>query len=275
METVPAQNITLQGQVLLYTKPELLSRELHGKLGVNPSPGRFSFAAKTHLCPITVPEFGPAGVCYPIIFVGDDYNPVVVFGLEDGVNLFADPETGYEPDVYIPTYIRRYPFVLAQGEQPPAGEEERMLVGIDRGYPYIAEGGEYPFFEKGEPTAYTQRCIQFCNDFEAQHRMTRSFVQLLKDLDLFDNRTASYQPSGPDGAPQGDPVQVAQFYAVSEPKLNALPADKLVELRDNGALAQIYAHMTSLFGWDRLIARALIRQQKIIDAQTAGAANAR
>jgi hypothetical protein len=275
METVPAQNVTLQGQVMLYTKPELLSRELHGNLGVNPSPGRFTFAAKTHICPLTVPEFGPAAVCYPIIFVGAEHQPVTVFGLEDGTNLFADPEAGFEPDVYIPAYIRRYPFVLAQAEQPAAGEEERMLVGVDRGYSHIVEGGQFPFFENGEPTQYTQRCIQFCNDFEAQHRMTISFVQLLRDLDLFENRNATYQPQGPDGAPQGDPVTVAQFFAVSEQKLNALPQEKLKELRDNGALAQIYAHLTSLFAWERLIMRALIRQQKIMDAQAAGAANAK
>ena len=275
METVPAQNVSLQGQVMLYTKPELLSRELHGTLGLEPSPGRFPFAAKTHVCPLTVPEFGPAAVCYPIIFIGPEYSPVAVFGLEDGSNLFADPEAGFEPDVYIPAYIRRYPFVLAQAEQPAAGDEGRMLVGIDRGYPYIVEGGQFRLFENGEPTEYTQRCIRFCDDFEAQHRMTLSFVQLLRELDLFDTRTASYQPQGPDGAPQGEPVTVAQFFAVSEEKLNALPTEKLVELRANGALAQIYAHMTSLFGWERLIMRALLRQQKILDAQAAGAANAK
>ena len=30
--------------------------------------------------------------------------------------------------------------------------------------------------------------------------------------------------------------------------------EKLAELRDNGALQQIYAHIISLFGWDRLVA---------------------
>ena len=38
------------------------------------------------------------------------------------------------------------------------------------------------------------------------------------------------------------------------------PAEKLVELRDNGALGQIYAHLVSLVGWDRLIAMAVMRQ---------------
>jgi hypothetical protein len=32
-----------------------------------------------------------------------------------------------------------------------------------------------------------------------------------------------------------------------------------VEIRSNGALAQIYAHLLSLVGWDRLVALALAR----------------
>lgn len=265
MEQVSAQNASLTGQVMLYNNPELLSRELHGKLGLNPSPGRFTFAAKAHICPLTVPEFGPAALSYPVIFVGPEQQPVVVMGLEEGQNLYANAEEGFDPDAYIPCYIRRYPFVLAQAEPGtasntigPQGDGERMLVGIDRGYPYMVEGGEYRLFENGEPTEYTKNCIQYCNDFETQHRMTLTFVQLLKDLDLLETRSASYQPQNADGT-QAEPITIAQFFAVSEAKLNELPAEKLVELRTSGALSQIYAHLHSLSGWERLIVRAMIR----------------
>jgi hypothetical protein len=46
---------------------------------------------------------------------------------------------------------------------------------------------------------------------------------------------------------------------VSEEKLKALPDAKLRELINTGALPQIYAHLTSLSGWDRLINLAFIR----------------
>jgi hypothetical protein len=58
----------------------------------------------------------------------------------------------------------------------------------------------------------------------------------------------------------GETRKIADFFAVSEVKLNALPADKLAELRSNGALQQVYAHLNSLFGWERLIVRAVARQ---------------
>ena len=62
---------------------------------------------------------------------------------------------------------------------------------------------------------------------------------------------------------------VAEYFAISEDKLKALSPEKFAELRDNGALAQMYAHMTSLLGWDRLIARALVRAQARADAAPA------
>lgn len=273
METVPVQNISLTGNVLLYTQPELLSREHHGSLGVNVAPTRFGFASGAHVSPLTVPEFGPAALSYPIIFVGNDVQPVAVMGLEEGQNLFCTPEKGFEVDAYITCYIRRYPFVLAAAENQPANEEERMLVGIDRGYPFLVEKGEYRLFENGEPTEYTQNCIKFCNDFETQHRMTQSFIQMLKDMDLFEPRSATYTPTNADGTP-AEPVTVAQFQAVSETKLNALPDAKINELRSTGALSQIYAHLNSLFGWERLIIRAMARQQAAMDAAASAATGA-
>jgi hypothetical protein len=103
--------------------------------------------------------------------------------------------------------------------------------------------------------------MEFCNNFEMERQRTESFVQLLKDLDLFETKTANFQPPpGPDG--QQPPAQkIADYFGVSEEKLNKLPPEKYIELRDNGALAQIYAHLVSLVGWDRLISLALTRAQ--------------
>jgi len=256
---------------MFYRQPELLSKELHGKLGVNVSPTRFTFAMGSHVCPLTVQEFAAASTCYPIIFVGQEYNPVCVFGVSEGQNLFATDEKGFDTDTYIPAFIRRYPFVLANpGNAPEA--DGRMLVGIDRAYEYIAENAAYPFFdEKGEPTDYTQRCMQFCNDFEAQVRSTQMFVELLKELDLMEQRSTSYTPQAQDGTASGEPKLVAEYFGVSEDKLKALPKEKLADLAASGALQQIYAHLNSLFGWERLIVRHFLRWQEMEQAQAANA----
>ena len=44
--------------------------------------------------------------------------------------------------------------------------------------------------------------------------------------------------------------------------ISQVDQDKYIALRDNGALGQIYAHIVSLLGWDKLIAMAFERAAK-------------
>jgi hypothetical protein len=255
MTTTTAQQPgPITGNVMFYSQPEPLSPELHGKLGVVQSDKPFKFAKVGHAVPLTVGEFPLAAVTGPIIFVGDEKTPIAVMGLNAGDNMFVGDDGLFEPGVYIPAYIRRYPFVFAQDDQA-----QQMVLCIDRKAEFIVQGGEIPFFDKdGKPSEYTQRCMEFCNNFEQERQRTMAFVQILKDLDLFESKTANFTPVNPDGS-SGEPQKIAEYFGVSEEKLNKLPPEKFIEIRDNGALGQIYAHLLSLVGWDRLIALAMAR----------------
>jgi hypothetical protein len=249
------------GNVLFYSKPEPLSRELHGKIGLRRMDRPFGFAAKTNVVPLTVGEFPVAGISYPIIFAGERYQPLAVMSIRQGTNLYVGDNGAFEVGAYIPAYVRRYPFVLANDQS-----RGQLVVCIDREAEMLGENPDLPFFnEQGEPTDYTNGCIQFCNDFENEGRRTESFISLLRELDLFEVARASFTPNLPDGT-QGEPQPIAEYFAVSEAKLKALPQDKLLELVANGAVAQIYAHMMSLTGWDRLIAMTMARQPVIAAA---------
>src|SRR5690349_3481978 len=103
----------ITGNVLFYTNPEPLSREMHGKLGVSRVEKPFGFAKAGHVVPITVAEFGLAALSYPIIFAGEQRQPLAVMGLNAGDNLFVKADGTFDVGAYIPAYIRRYPFVLA------------------------------------------------------------------------------------------------------------------------------------------------------------------
>lgn len=245
----------LTGNVLFYSRPEPLTKEQHGALGVKRTDTPYAFTRSANVVPLVVTEFTPAALSYPIIFAGEAKVPVAVTGISNGENLFVDERGQYDQDSYLPAYVRRYPFVFANDQ---AGE--RLIVCIDAAAEAIGEQPDAPFFENGEPSEFTQNAIKFCEDFETERRRTDSFVELIKGLDLFDVRRAMFTPRNPDGS-AGEPQQIAEYFAVSEEKLNAIPTEKLVELRDNGALGQIYAHLISLQGWDRLIARALLRAQ--------------
>lgn len=268
MATTTAQQTPMgqiSGNVLFYKQPEPLAKELHGKLGVKRMDGPFAFAKEGHAVPLTVGEFPLAAVTGPIIFVGDEKLPIAVMGLNAGENMFVRDDGTFEPGAYIPAYVRRYPFVFANDSSA-----NQMVLCVDRQAEFIVEGGDLPFFDdKGEPSDYAKNCIEFCNNFEVERQRTMSFVQLLKDLDLFETKTANFTPTNPDGT-RGEPQKIAEYFGVSEEKLNKLPAEKMVELRDNGALGQIYAHLLSLVGWDRLVAIAMARAA----AQQPVAANA-
>jgi hypothetical protein len=245
----------ISGNALFYSRPEPLNVQAHAKLGLRRIDKPFLFAATTQAVPMTVSEFVAASLSFPIIFAGEKRQPLGVMGIEANVNMFVLPTGFFEVGVYVPAYIRRYPFVLANDES-----RGQLVVCIDRGAEMLGDLPDLPFFDpNGGPTDYTKGCIQFCNDFEVEVRRTESFVALLTELDLFETRKTTYTPTNPDGT-QGVPQDIAEYYAVSEDRLKALPDAKLRELMDNGALRQIFAHMNSLFGWDRLISLTLARQ---------------
>ena len=60
--------------------------------------------------------------------------------------------------------------------------------------------------------------MEFCNNYEVERQRTAGFVQLLKDLDLFEVKTANFTPSNPDGTPAPQ-QRIADFCGVSEQKL--------------------------------------------------------
>jgi hypothetical protein len=248
--TDTTSNAALSGNVLFYGKPEPLSFEAHSTLGVDPVDKPYGFVSQANLVPLTVTEFAPAALSYPVIFVGEQRQPVAVMALRAGENLFVTAAGEFRAEAYIPAYVRRYPFVFANDEA-----QKRLILCIDRDASFIREGGATPLFVDGKPTPYVDQAMEFCNNFEQERQRTDAFVDLLKDLDLLDTRESIFTPRNPDGT-TGTPQKIAEYFAVSEDKLKALPAEKLVELRDNGALGQIYAHLVSLLGWDRLIAMA-------------------
>jgi hypothetical protein len=245
----------VSGLALFYTKPEPLNVEAHGKLGLRRIDRPFAFAAKGQAVPLTVSEFMGASLSYPVIFAGERYTPLAVMGIEQNMNMFLRPDGYFEPGVYVPGYIRRYPFTLASDT-----ERQQFVVCIDRGADMVGDLPDLPFFDAGgQASDYTKGCIQFCNDYEQEVRRTESFVQVLRDLDLFETKKTTYTPTNPDGS-QGVVQEIAEYFAVSEDKLKALPDAKLRELMDNGALRQIFTHLNSLGAWDRLINIALSRQ---------------
>jgi hypothetical protein len=253
--TTPISNAgpaALSGQVLFYKNPQPLSAEEHGGLGVKQIAQPFSFLREAHAVPVTVTEFGIAGASYPVIFVGEERTPVAVMGVRQGQNLYVNADGMVMDDYYIPAFVRRYPFVFAADEG-----SDRLLLCVDRAAPMVSNQPEVPFFQNGQPTQFTNDAIEFCKEFERQRRATVDFVKLIRDMDLFEQKTVTFQPRDPQGNATGPAQKIADYWAISEERLSALAPEKFMELRNNGALGACYAHLVSLLNWTKVVNRAV------------------
>jgi hypothetical protein len=243
----------LTGQVLFYRRPEPLSLDRHRKLGIKQVSAPFAFLRTAHAVPVTVTEFGLAATSFPIIFVGQEKTPVAVMGIRQNENEYVDASGNPDPDSYMPAFVRRYPFVFASDNQ-----SDRLLLCIDREASMISENADVPLFEGEQPSRFTQDAIEFCKEFERQRRATVEFIEMIDRAGLFETKSVTFTPRDPSGA-AGEPQKIADYFAISEERLNNLSNDKFQEIRNTGALAPIYAHMVSLLNWQRVIQRTLRR----------------
>ena len=85
------------------------------------------FLKNAHAIPLTVDEFVEAQRDLPIIFTaGDDPLPLALMGLNEGINTYVNDKGRIDDPVYLPAYVRRYPFMLAK-LQPDAEELSPLL----------------------------------------------------------------------------------------------------------------------------------------------------
>jgi hypothetical protein len=244
------------GKILFYNQLEPLSVEKHRGLGVSQVANPFSFLADTHLVPLTVDEFGLAAVCYPIIFDTQSKTPLAVMGLRPGMNVFLGADGSLDPEVYLPAFARRYPFLpVVATNNTPQKDDDKVLVCIDRTAKMLSTTPELPFFEGDKPSRYTQEAIQFCREFDMLGRRTQEFVKLMDQHNLFETTPLALPRAKSDGTPD-EPNKIGEYLRISEGKLNQLPKETYLELRDKGVTAVMHAHLLSLGLWPKILSRA-------------------
>src|SRR5262249_29883387 len=102
-------------------------------------------------------------------------------------------------------------------------------------------------------------------EFERHRQATEFFVKAIDELGLFEEKNVSLAQRNEKG--EDEKVTIADYYAISEEKLSALPNDKFLELREKGCLAPAFAHLISLLSWPKIIQRALTLAQAQQQAQ--------
>jgi hypothetical protein len=204
-----------------------------------------------HAIPLTSDEFVQAQRNFPIVFSsGDNPLPLALMGLNEGVNTFVDAEGKITDPVYLPAYIRRYPFMLARLRP----DTDELSLCFDPTSDIIGEeleGGEALFGDDAQPSEATQRVLQFCQQFEEAGQRTKLFVDELKKHELLMEGEMAISLQG-DGA---NPYVYRGFQMVNEEKLREVRGDVLRGWNQNGILALIFAHLMSLDQMRTIFAR--------------------
>ena len=239
-----------EGLPIFYNSIEPINLDQHGKMKVR---GMTSIPqmGQAHAVPVTVDEFSLAQRFYPIVFsVGGTPVPIALMGLNEGVNVFLDQDgRPIDNNVYIPAYLRRYPFLLAKLR--PDTDELSLCYDPTSGAIGEFEEGE-ALFDGDQPSDATKAILQFCEQFEAAGQRTGAFVEELKSSDLLMDGEVAIQPQGFE-----QPFIYRGFRMVDEEKLKNLRGDELRKMNQNGMLALIYAHLFSLSQMREVFGRQL------------------
>jgi hypothetical protein len=229
---------------LFYQQPRPLDRVRHAATRLR-EPADLGFAASANNVPVLIEEFAHAASVYPIVFtMGAVPTPVALLGLRDRQNLFLRQREGawtWNPDAYIPAYIRRYPLILM--ETQAAGE---FTVCIDE----AAEStvGESLFTSDGELTEAGRNAIGFCQAYQNQIAATVEFTAALQAHGLLEQNNAEIKLAS------GETLNLVGFLVVNPKKFDELPDDVYLDFRRKGWIGLIHLHIASVLNWERLVA---------------------
>ena len=188
--------------------------------------------------PLTVEEFPLAQRNFPIVFsAGDNPFPIALMGMNENVNVFVEDDGTVNTPIYMPAYVRRYPFLLARIQ--PDSQELSLCVDPTSDLVGEFDDGE-PLFNGSEPSDACRNTLQFCEQFEIAGQKTANFMSELVKHNLLMDGELNIDVGN------GQPFNYRGFQMVDENKLREVRGDILRTWNQNGMLALIYAHLFSL-----------------------------
>ena len=243
-------------QLLIYEQPLVLNRQQHRHLRIKPVLDSFGFAGALNSVPLTTTEFAQAARDFPIVFAGEGAEPdetkahsagmpAALLGLSRDDNLFVEADGRWAADAYVPAFLRRYPFVVANQDASP----ESFTVCVDTPFLASDDDGLKLFEDSGEDAPALKRALGFLADYQAAVLRTQSFMQQLRESKLLVPKTIKVERPG------SQAQTLSGFHVVDETRLQKLSGKDLAKLSKTGALGLIYAHVMSLSNVQRLSAR--------------------
>jgi len=231
-------------------QPELLDNITHKDLRIITRRGA-EWGDAVMSSPATPDEFRNLQAHYPIVFQGDPqgrFQPIVLFGLQEGENLFLGPE-GWDAQ-YVPLAMQRMPFVIGVAEN----DELRMLV--DMTSPRISRGadGEAVFLPHGGHTEFLDHANSVLKALHEGLQATPEFVEALVAHDLLEPFVLDVE------RPDGSHGRLVGLHTINEERLAALDSATVGLLHQADYLQPIYMAVASMSNLNTLIRRHLARE---------------
>jgi hypothetical protein len=205
----------------------------------------FKFAAQFHIAYVTMHEFARGAANFPVVFIEDkaqgEFRPVALLGLNPSDNLFVDA-TGQWQGSYVPAIIRRHPFALA-----PAGPDGQHVICIDEASSLVSQTEGAALFDSlGQPTQVIDNVRRYLSDLQKMDTLTHNFCKFLKANHLL-------SPLNMRVRDKDKLKNVAGCHIVNEERVNLLSDELHLEMKRQGYLAPLFAHLISLAQLERLV----------------------
>ncbi len=234
-------------------KPALLDNITHRHLRVHTE--RSAARGDARQWALALPaEFRQLQAHFPIVFQlveGDaGFQPVALFGLEEGQNLFLT-DTGWDAPV-VPMAMQRDPFLI--GRAP----DDSLQLHIDLDSPRIVrpeegEVGTALFMPHGGFSDYLDHAVRLMEHLHAQAQHLPVFIEALTRHQLLEPFVIDIE------TPDGEQGRLSGLFTIHEERLAALPGAALEALAREGHLLPIYMQIASLAQLPVLLDRATKR----------------
>lgn len=229
---------------LFFKKPIMLDAQRHANAGIK-AKATYKFAQHTNAVPISAAELHLAAKHYPIVFsLGEEPTLLAVLGLEKD-NDYVNAKGEWKAGVYIPAYMRKYPFVLLD-----LPEENKLVLCVDEESEHYTETrckDVTKFYEEGKPSGMSLEVLDFCTAFQGQFNATKEFCKALKAEGLLLESQSDVQIN------DGRKIQLKGFQMIEPEKVQALSDSKVLEFHKKGWLPLLYFIFLSKSNWGALV----------------------
>jgi hypothetical protein len=164
------------------------------------------------------------------------FQPIVLFGLEEGQNLFLN-DGGWDAAV-VPMALQREPFAIGRAE------DSTLQLHIDMESPRVVRAGEEEgtalFLPHGGFTDYLDQVVKLMEQLHEQAQLLPAFIDALKRLQLLEPFVLDIE------MPSGEHSRLTGLFSMNEERLSALSGSELEKLAQQGFLLPIYMQVASL-----------------------------